>query len=98
MTQWRTETQRVELASAKEEGNTMSNLTVKPNLEVDLPADVCNRYGITPHTSLRIIETRTGILLIPLASEAMDPELAGELEQWQQLGARSLDDFPYEEQ
>lgn len=76
----------------------MSSLTVKPNLEVNLPADVCNRYGIAPQTSLRIIETRTGILLIPLTSDPMDPELAAELQQWQQLGAASLEDFPYEEE
>jgi len=89
--------ERQRLEDRRKQGNrTMSSLTVKPNLEVNLPAELCRRYGIAPETSLRIIETRTGILLVPLTSEPMDAELASELEQWQQFSAESLDAFPYE--
>lgn len=75
----------------------MSSLIVKRNLDVTLPQELCNRYGIAPDTSLRVIETQNGILLVPLTSDPMDPELAAELKEWQSLSASSLPDFPYEE-
>ena len=75
----------------------MSSVTVKPSLDVPLPADLCRRYGIAPETPLRIVETRTGILLIPLTSRPPDAELAQELAEWQQLAASGWEAFPYEE-
>jgi bifunctional DNA-binding transcriptional regulator/antitoxin component of YhaV-PrlF toxin-antitoxin module len=75
----------------------MSSLTVKTNLDVTLPLELCQRYGIAPETPLRVIATRSGILLVPLKSGPPEPELAEELEQWQNLAANSWDVFPYED-
>ena len=54
----------------------MEILTVGPAGEIALPDSVRDRYGIAPATPIRIIETRGGILLIPLSDEPMSHELA----------------------
>jgi len=64
--------------------------------EIKLPAYLQEQYRLTPDSSVRIIETRDGILLVPLTSEPMDDELVSEIREWQELGAESLADFPYE--
>jgi bifunctional DNA-binding transcriptional regulator/antitoxin component of YhaV-PrlF toxin-antitoxin module len=72
------------------------NLTVEDG-KIAIPAAVRSRYGIIDHTPIRMIETRTGILLVPLTNEPMSKELVSELEDWQELGSQSLVMFPYEE-
>jgi hypothetical protein len=52
---------------------------------------------MAPATPVRIIETRGGVLLVPLGDAPMSPELAEELAEWQALGAESWEMFPYEE-
>ena len=74
-----------------------SSLHVEEGGKISLPEDVRERYGLAPDTPLRIIETRNGILLVPLTDEPMSEELRGELEEWQALGAASLEMFPYED-
>lgn len=74
-----------------------SSLLVEDSGKINLPEDVRERYRLTPQTPLRIIETRGGILLVPLTAEPMSAELARELDEWQSLGAASLEMFPYEE-
>jgi bifunctional DNA-binding transcriptional regulator/antitoxin component of YhaV-PrlF toxin-antitoxin module len=76
---------------------TSENLIVEDGGKITLPETVRDRYGLAEDTPLRIIETRTGILLVPLTSEPMNDELLSELEEWQSLGAESLDLFPYED-
>ena len=76
----------------------MEILTVGPAGQIELPDDVRDRYGIAPATSIRLIETRGGILLVPLGGAPMSPELAEELAQWQALGARSWEMFPFDEE
>jgi hypothetical protein len=49
-------------------------------------------------TRIRIVETRDGVLLVPLGKPSMDPELAEELAQWQALGAASREMFPFDEE
>jgi hypothetical protein len=49
-------------------------------------------------TPVRIVETRGGILRIPLSDAPMNPELAEELAQWQVLSAETWEMFPYEEE
>jgi len=44
-----------------------------------------------------MIENHNGILLVPLTREPMNAELRAELEEWQRLGAASLEMFPYED-
>jgi bifunctional DNA-binding transcriptional regulator/antitoxin component of YhaV-PrlF toxin-antitoxin module len=65
--------------------------------EIALPNAVRERYGLTPETPLRLIETRSGILLVPLTDEPMNPELELELAEWQALSVQTWDSFPYEE-
>ena len=74
-----------------------SHLLVEKSGKISLPEDVRERYGLAPDTPLRIIETRNGILLIPLTDEPMSEELRRELEDWQALGAASLEMFAYED-
>lgn len=74
-----------------------SNLIVEDGGKISLPEDVREHYGLTPDTPLRIVETRGGILLVPLTHEPMSESLAQELDEWQSLGAASLEMFPYEE-
>jgi bifunctional DNA-binding transcriptional regulator/antitoxin component of YhaV-PrlF toxin-antitoxin module len=76
----------------------MEILTVGPAGQIELPDEVRNRYGMAPATPIRLIETRSGVLLVPLGEGPMSPELAEELAQWQSLGARSWEMFPFEEE
>jgi bifunctional DNA-binding transcriptional regulator/antitoxin component of YhaV-PrlF toxin-antitoxin module len=72
-------------------------LLVEEGGKISLPEEVCEHYGLTPDTPVRIIETRGGILLVPLTAEPMSAELERELDEWRALGAASLEAFPYEE-
>ncbi len=65
--------------------------------KITLPETVRDRYRLAPDTPLRIIETRNGILLVPLTNEPMNEELRAELEEWQSLGDETLGLFPYED-
>jgi bifunctional DNA-binding transcriptional regulator/antitoxin component of YhaV-PrlF toxin-antitoxin module len=76
---------------------TSENLIVEDGGKITLPETIRARYGLAPDMPLRIIETRNGILLVPLTSEPMNEELRAELEEWQSLGAMSLELFPYED-
>ena len=75
----------------------MSTATIDLKGSVILPPEMRNRYHLDPATKLRIIETRHGLLLVPLTSEPMPAELQRELDEWQSLDASGLDAFPYEE-
>ena len=75
----------------------MISLTMQSGGQLTLPPQLCERYGLTPATSIRIVETRTGLLLVPLTDEPMDPELARELAEWQEMSLDSWAAFPYEE-
>ncbi len=76
---------------------TSENLVVEDGGKITLPETVRDRYGLAEDTPLRIIETRNGILLVPLTNEPMSEELRAELDEWQALGAESLEPFPYED-
>jgi hypothetical protein len=71
------------------------NLTIE-NGRITLPKDVVGRYRLEDDTPLRMIETRSGILLIPLTKEPMSSALGAEIAEWQALGAESFELFPYE--
>jgi bifunctional DNA-binding transcriptional regulator/antitoxin component of YhaV-PrlF toxin-antitoxin module len=75
----------------------MVSLTVGKKGEISLPDTVRERYGMTPDTPVRVIETRRGVLLVPLTDEPMSPELAQELADWQALSAEVWEMFPYED-
>ena len=75
----------------------MTVLTVGHSGEVKLPDQLRRRYGLNPTTSVRVVETRGGILLVPQTAEPMSETLAKELEEWQTLAADAWAMFPYED-
>ena len=75
----------------------MTQVTMKPGGDLTLPADLCQRYGLSPDTPLRVIETGAGILLVPLTGDPMSDELRAELAGWQEHSMASWEMFPYEE-
>lgn len=73
------------------------NVTIEDGGKITLPAAVRSQYGLAEHTPVRVILTRTGILLVPLTPEPMSASLVEELQAWRSIGAESLDMFPYDE-
>ena len=73
------------------------NVTIEDGGKITLPAAVRSRYGLAEHTPVRVIETRTGILLVPLTQEPMSESLADETQAWRSIGAESLETFTYDE-
>ena len=47
---------------------------------------------------MRVIQTRHGIMLIPMSDEPPSEILAAELDEWEELGAEAFDLFPFVEQ
>ena len=76
----------------------MTTMTIGHNGELMLPSDVQERSGLGPKTAVRLIETRGGILLVPLSDAPMSAELAAELQEWQGLGQEAWAQFPYDEE
>ncbi|MEK6287068.1 MAG: AbrB/MazE/SpoVT family DNA-binding domain-containing protein [Acidobacteriota bacterium] len=76
---------------------TADNVTIEDGGKITLPAAVRSRYGLAEHTPVRVIETRTGILLVPITQEPMSEALADELQAWLSIGAESFETFPYDE-
>ena len=75
----------------------MSTVTVGDTGQIALPKELRERYGISSNTPLRVIETRGGVLLVPLTDERMSSALQAELADWQALGASSWEDFQCDE-
>ena len=75
----------------------MDNLKVGLEGKIALPGDLRARYLLTPDTQVRVIETQSGILLVPLTGQPMSPRLITELAAWQSMSAQSWEHFPYEE-
>lgn len=73
-------------------------LTIDDLGKVTLPHEMQTRYGFKPNIPVRIIETQSGILLVPLTEEPMNETLKAEIEEWQALGAESLEMFPFEDE
>ena len=73
----------------------MSSATVTSNGEIALPAELLHRHGLASNSRVRLVETRQGILLVPLTDEPMSPELTQDLVEWQLLGAVAGDNLPY---
>ena len=74
----------------------MTCLKSGPRGEIILPKNLRARHGIAQATPIRIIETRNGILLIPLTEEPMSPALAQELKGWQSLSSSVWEMFDYD--
>lgn len=69
-------------------------LTVGRSSEVVLPPDVRARYGFAPEMSVRLIETRLGVMMIPLKPAPPSEALANEIADWQKLAAGAITLFP----
>jgi bifunctional DNA-binding transcriptional regulator/antitoxin component of YhaV-PrlF toxin-antitoxin module len=75
----------------------MTRLTVGQGGEIALPPELRERYGLAPESPVRLIETRHGILVVPLSEAPVSSELAQELAEWQALAAEAWELFPYED-
>ena len=75
----------------------MTSVTVGPTGEIALPEEMRERYGMEADTPVRVIETRSGILLIPLTDAPMPPELQRELSEWQSLSTATWEMFDYQD-
>jgi len=73
----------------------MLSITTGRNGEIRLPSKLRERYGLAANTPVRVIETRTGVLLVPMTDAPMADELVHELAAWQSLGSETWADFPY---
>lgn len=76
----------------------MTSILMNASGHIALPSDVRERHGFSPQTPIRIIETRSGVLLVPLTDEPMDADLVQELAEWQALSASTWDIFPYQDE
>ncbi len=76
----------------------MTSVNVGPSGEIALPGDVLERYGLATDMPVRVIETRSGVLLVPLTDAPMSPELQSELAEWQSLGAVSWEMFEFRDE
>ena len=75
----------------------MSTATIDATGSVVLPAEMRHRYHLDTATEIRVVETRHGLLLVPMTDAPMSPELQRELAEWQSLDGASLEAFPYQE-
>ncbi len=76
----------------------MTTMTIERDGKLALPPDVQERSGLLPETSVRVIETRSGLLLVPLTDAPMSAELTEELEEWQGLSQSGWAQFSYEDE
>jgi hypothetical protein len=72
-------------------------LLIEGGGKITLPEALRSRYGFAPNAPLRVIETPSDTLLVPLTDAPMSEELNTELAEWQSLGAEALAMFPFEE-
>lgn len=77
--------------------STAKDLVIERGGKITLPDEVLSRYGLTDDAPLRMIETRNGILLVPMTDGPMSESLISELQEWQGLGAESLALFTFDE-
>lgn len=75
----------------------MTTMTIGRSGEMTLPQEVQERCGLGPEVSVRLIETRSGLLLVPLTDAPMSAELAQEVEEWQALSADAWAQFQFSE-
>jgi bifunctional DNA-binding transcriptional regulator/antitoxin component of YhaV-PrlF toxin-antitoxin module len=65
--------------------------------EITVPSELQERYQLCPDAPVRLVETRVGILIVPLTSAPLSEEMLRELAAWQSVGLQSWEQFPYEE-
>jgi len=75
----------------------MTSITIGPKGEIALSDELRARYHLESDAPVRVIETRNGILLVPLTDAPMSPQLERELADWQALGSTSWEMFDYQD-
>jgi AbrB family looped-hinge helix DNA binding protein len=75
----------------------MTDVIADAEGQVPIPSELRQRYGLRPRSKVRVVETRGGILLIPLTDEPMDADLKSELDLWTKVGAESVFGWEYHE-
>ena len=73
----------------------MSTAFIDATGSVALPTELRNRYHLDASTQVRVVETKHGLLLVPLTNEPMPAALRRELDEWQSLDAGGWDAFPF---
>jgi bifunctional DNA-binding transcriptional regulator/antitoxin component of YhaV-PrlF toxin-antitoxin module len=74
----------------------MKNLMIGRRGEIALPQELRTRYRLESNTPVRVIETQTGVILVPVTDASVSEELLKELAEWQSLGTESWNSFPYD--
>ncbi len=64
--------------------------------KVALPEELRTRFGFAQHIPIRVIETASGVLLVPLTDAPMSAALLEELADWQALTADAWAQFPFD--
>jgi bifunctional DNA-binding transcriptional regulator/antitoxin component of YhaV-PrlF toxin-antitoxin module len=73
-------------------------LKLGPDGQVTIPSSVLAHYGLEPEAPLRVVETTSGILLVPEVAGPMSELLSTELQNWQDLFDEATGMFEYHEQ
>jgi hypothetical protein len=76
----------------------MTTMTIERDGKLALPPDIQARCVMLPETLVRVIETRKGLLLVPLTDAPMSLELTEELQEWQDLSQSTWAQFSYEDE
>lgn len=72
-------------------------LLIEAGGKITIPEAVRSRYGFEPNMPIRVIETQSGILLVPLIDAPMSEGLKAEQAEWPSLEAEALAMFPFKE-
>lgn len=67
----------------------MTALLLEPNGTIKLPKKSLKRYGFEEKMPIRVIETKEGVLLIPLTNQPMKDELKQEIAKWQEAASET---------
>ena len=76
----------------------MTIMTIERDGKLALPPDIQERSGLLPETAVRVIETRDGILLVPLTDAPMSADLTEELQDRHRPGQEALAKFSYKKE
>jgi bifunctional DNA-binding transcriptional regulator/antitoxin component of YhaV-PrlF toxin-antitoxin module len=74
----------------------MTTVLLEINGTIRLPKESLERYGFEQKMPIRLIETKEGVLLIPITNQPMSDELSSEITEWQEAACETWEEFPYE--
>ncbi len=74
----------------------MTAVLLETNGTVRLPKESIKRYGFEQKMSIRLIETKEGVLLVPITNQSLSEELSREIAEWHEAGSETWEDFSFE--